>query len=168
MVLGAAESSDLLRFANGDQLHGRFQGIKEGPRAIWQRDDLNGPVDFKLDQVRHVVLRGGRPAKSLETLSHVALVNGDRLPGTITHLDESALGLETPYAGPLRIPREQVAMFAPSPLGGRIHYHGPFVADEWTMAHASFPEGMPDPPEEDDEKAAEDAPGRWTFSGSAW
>lgn len=170
MVLAAAEPPDLLRFTNGDQLHGTFEGIREGPRAIWQRDDVTAPVDFKTEQLRHVVLRGGRPLKSLASLSHLALVNGDRIPGEITALDGEAITLETSFAGSLRIPRDQVAMLAPSPLGGRLHYHGPFIEDEWKMSHAAFPEGlppvMPDPDEKD--KDAKDQPGRWVFSGSAW
>ena len=169
--LMAAEPSDLLRFTNGDQLHGTFEGIKDGPQAIWQRDDLAAPVDFKIAQLRHIILNGGRPLKSLSTLSHVALVNGDRVPGTITGLDDGAVTLDTPYAGMLRIPRNQVAMLAPSPLGGRIHYHGPFVEDEWQMSNASYPDGLPpvvaDPAGKDDDDAP-DAPGRWKFSGSAW
>ena len=88
-------------------------------------------------------LHGGKPLKSLTTLSHVALVNGDRIPGTITELNDETLMLDTPYAGSLRIPRNQVAMLAPSPLGGRIHYHGPFVEDEWKLAIAAYPDGMP-------------------------
>lgn len=166
--LKAAGPADLLRFANGDQLHGSFEGIKEGPEAVWKRDDLAAPVAFKTDQLRHIVLRGGRPLKPLASLSHVALVNGDRIPGTLTALDESSLTLETTYAGVLKIPRDQVAMFAPSPLGGRLHYHGPFREDEWRMANASFPDGMPPVPKEGEEKDSNDQPGRWTFSGSAW
>ncbi len=167
----ASEPSDLLRFVNGDQLHGTFQGIKNTSQVIWQRDDLAATVDFKTTQIRHIVLRGGRPARALSSLSHVALVNGDSVPGIIAEMDEDTLTLETTYAGPLRIPREQVAMLAPSPLGGRLHYHGPFVEDEWKMAHASFPEGLPPvKPDsgEKDGKKDKDNPGRWAFSGSAW
>jgi len=162
MVLAAAEPPDLVRFSNGDQLHGAFQGFKEGSQAVWRNDDAAAPVDFKTARIRHVILRGGRPLKPLTSLSHVALVNGDRVPGTITGLDDEALTLETTFAGSLRIPREQVAMFAPSPLGGRVHYHGPFVEDEWKMANASFPDGLPPDGKDKDE------PGRWAFSGSAW
>ncbi|RYD42792.1 MAG: hypothetical protein EOP85_10815 [Verrucomicrobiaceae bacterium] len=138
-----AADADLLRFVNGDQLHGSFEGIKEGPAAVWKRDDVAAAVEFKTDQLRHIVLRGGRPIKPLSSLSHVGLVNGDRVPGTLVALDASTFTLETGYAGTLRIPRDQVAMFAPSPLGGRLHYHGPFREDEWRMANASFPDGMP-------------------------
>lgn len=174
VALAAAESSDLLRFTNGDQLHGNFQGLKEGPRAIWQRDDVTAPVDFETAQLRHIVLRGGKPSRPLTSLSHVALVTGDSLPGTVTELDDQTLTLDTAYAGLLRIPRNQIARLAPSPLGGRLHYHGPFIEDEWKMANASFPDGMPSAkPEVADkhkakDKGGKDAPGRWAFSGSAW
>ena len=143
VALAAAESSDLLRFTNGDQLHGSFQGLKDGPRAIWKRDDVAAPVDFETAQLRHIVLRGGKPARPLTSLSHVALVSGDSLPGTVTELDDETLTLDTSYAGILKIPRNQVVRLAPSPLGGRLHYHGPFIEDEWKMANASYPDGMP-------------------------
>ncbi|HEX7260308.1 MAG TPA: hypothetical protein VF258_00675, partial [Luteolibacter sp.] len=137
--LFAAEPPDLLRFTNGDQLHGHFQGIQAGPQAIWRRDDVAAPVDFKTSQLRHVVLRGGRPLKPLSSLSHVALINGDRLPGNVIGMDAETITLDTSYAGALKIPRNQVAMLAPSPLGGRLQYHGPFLEDEWKMSNASFP-----------------------------
>ena len=168
--LMAAEPSDLLRFTNGDQLHGTFFGIKSGPQAIWQREDLTGTVDFKTSRIRHIVLHGGRALKSLTSISHVALVDGDRMPGLIRSLDEENVTLDTPYAGVVRIPRNQVAMLAPSPLGGRIQYYGPFVEDEWQMANASFPNGFSAPASEtaSQDGDAKDVPGRWTFSGSAW
>ena len=175
MVLAAAESPDLLRFANGDQLHGTFQGIKIGSQVVWKRDDINAPVEFKPSQLRHVVLRGGKPLKALTSYSHLALVSGDSIPGKITDVDDTTITVETLFAGTMRIPREQVAMLAPSPLGGRLHYHGPFIEDEWTMANASFPDGMPpavpDSGEKDKNKAGKpdrSQPGRWAFSGSAW
>ncbi len=168
--LMAAEPSDLLRFTNGDQLHGTFLGIKSGPQAIWQREDLTAPIDFKPSRIRHIVLHGGRALKSLTSLSHVALVDGDRMPGIIRKLDDETVTLDTSYAGVVRIPRSQVAMLAPSPLGGRIQYHGPFVEDEWQMANASFPNGFVDPAPDSEKKEgdAKDMPGRWEFSGSAW
>ena len=192
------EAPDLLRFSNGDQLHGTFLGIKDGPQASWRRTDLAAPVDFKTTLIRHIVLHGGRPLKPLGLLSHLGLVNGDRIPGTITGIDADQITLDTTYAGLLKIPRQQVAMMAPNPLGGRVYYHGPFVEDEWKMAHPAFPNGLPAAVpvpeakdvkhartnEEDgdggiagdagdagdgvDDKVAGEPPGRWVFSGSAW
>lgn len=171
-LLAAGDAPDLLRFTNGDQLHGTFQGIKDGPVVSWQREDVTAPVDFKLPLVRHVVLNGGRPARALASLSNVGLVNGDRIPGKITAMDDEALLLDTSYAGSLRIPRTQISILAPSPLGGRLQYHGPFAQDGWTMKSAASPEGLPPLPRdaEGKETAEEksDAPSRWVFSTSAW
>ena len=149
MVLAAAESPDLMRFANGDQLHGTFRGIKEGAQVVWQRDDLNAPVEFKSAQLRHIVLRGGRPAKSLTSFSHLALVNGDSVPGTITDLDADTITLATLYAGTMRIPRNQVTMLAaqPSrrtpPLSRPVHRgrvdHGERLLPRW---HATARPGL--------------------------
>lgn len=167
--LSAAERPDLLRFTNGDQLHGSFLGIKDGPCALWRRDDVAQPVEFQTGRVRHIVLHGGRPRKSLGTLSHAALVNGDRLPGVVTGMDAESITLETACAGVLRLPRRQVAMLAPNPLGGRVYYHGPFTADDWEMRHALYPEGLPAAAAEGEGNDGDaDAPGRWDFSGAAW
>ena len=141
--LAAAGAPDLLRFTNGDQLHGTFLGIKQGPQAVWQREDLAAPVEFKTTQIRHVVLHSGRPAKPLASLSHIGLVNGDRIPGTLTGIDDDQITVDTSYAGVLHVPRKQVSILAPNPLGGRVSYHGPFVEDEWKMIHASMPDGLP-------------------------
>ena len=166
----ATEPSDLLRFTNGDQLHGTFQGLKDGPHILWQRDDVTGAVTFDSSKIRHVVLRGGRPKKSLTSISNISLVNGDRVPGRITAMDADTVTVDTSYAGSLTIPRAQVTMLAPSPMGGRLRYHGPFIEDEWRMAHASFPEGLPPAPlaEDDNTSKKNDGAGRWVFSRSAW
>jgi hypothetical protein len=147
-LLGAAPPQprqDLLRFVNGDQLHGAFQGIKEGMVAVWQREDLTKPGEFKSAQIQKIILRAGRPAKSNETLAHVALINGDRIPGTLIALDEETVTVETTFAGVLRIPRKLVGMVAPVPLGGRVLYHGPYSEDGWLMINPNFPEGIPAP-----------------------
>lgn len=173
LLVCATESPDVLRFTNGDQLHGSFEGFKEGSRVLWQRDDLTAAVEFKTDQLRHIVLHGGEPIKPLASLAHIALVNGDRIPGTLVSLDPKVLTIDTLFAGILKIPRNQVAMIAPSPLGGRVYYHGPFVEAGWKMAHASHPDGLPaelplDADGKKDQKVPPDKLGRWQFLGSAW
>jgi hypothetical protein len=170
LVLTMAGTADLLRFSNGDQLHGSFAGLKDGPQVLWKRDDITGTVDFKTSQIRHAILRSGPAANSLKSLSHLTLVDGDRIPGTLTGMDSDSVTIDTSYAGPLRIPRNQIAMLAPSPLGGRVFYHGPFIKDEWRMAHPSHPDGMPPeaPAELGHSKKKNDSVGRWSFSGSSW
>ena len=119
------EDGDLLRFNNGDQLHGSFSGIAEGSSVLWKRGDIGGGVNFNTSEIRQIVLRGGRPVKSLRGLSHIGTVNGDRIPGTVRDLDGKRILLETEFAGMLEIPRDHVGLLAPSPLGGRVLYNGP-------------------------------------------
>lgn len=165
-ALTAADRPDLLRFTNGDQLHGNFTGIKDGPAVAWQRDDLAAPVDFKTAGIRHIVLHGGRAIRPLESLSNIILVNGDRIPGTVTAINGDHITVDTAFAGLLRIPRPQVVMVAPNPLGGRVYYHGPFSQDDWKMTSPAFPDGIPLNPPADKEK--KNPPDRWEHSGSAW
>jgi hypothetical protein len=109
MLLTGGE--DLIRFSEGDQLRGKFEGIGKGGVVNWRRDDVDAPVEFKAGGVRHVVLRGGK-ANPLRTVSHLGLANGDRLPGTIKSIDADAVVLDTSYAGELRVPRDVVALLA--------------------------------------------------------
>lgn len=183
-VLASEAPPDLLRFVNGDQLHGTFIGIEAGPVLLWKRQDIAAPVRFELKNLRHAVLRGCNPKQAIETLSQIELTNGDRIPGTISSLDGSTLRIDTPYAGSLEIPRRHVTMMAPNPLGGRSYYHGPFTPDGWEMINARHPQGTPftdaDPSAEKDpfsgdatttqtdgEQTARE-PGRWMLSGAAW
>jgi hypothetical protein len=166
LILSAEESDDLLRFINDDQLHGEFQGINQNHEVVWKRNDVSTPVEFKTSQLRHIILNGARPSKLLTSLSHIVLVNGDRVPGSITQLDDHFITLETSFSETLRFPRNQVAMLAPSPLGGRMYYHGPFIEEEWKMIHPPYINEMPAVGE--NAKNGQDEPGRWAFSGSSW
>ena len=136
---------DLLRFENGDQLHGAFQGVKDGSVAIWKRDDMAEPGEFKTDKIQKVILRGARPLASTGSLGHVALVNGDRLPGSLVEMDEETVTVNTTFAGVVRIPRKLVATVAPSPHGPAVRYYGPYSEDGWQMINLAYPDGIPAP-----------------------
>ncbi len=159
LTAGACSGGDLMRFTNGDQLHGSFMGMNDGPGLVWRRDDVGEPVEFKTTEVRHVVLNDGRARKGLGSLAYVGLVNGDRVPGRITAIDGDSVKLETLWGGELRLPRDQVELLAPNPLGGRVYYHGPFVKEGWKMVDGPWQE-------EAEEEGLE--AGEWAFSGSAW
>lgn len=162
----AAEvKDDMLRFENGDQLHGTFSGIATGSSVMWKRTDISAPVDFKFSEIRQIVLRGGRPGRSLTSLSHIGLVNGDRIPGTIQDLDDKKVTIGTEFAGTLEFPRDQVGIIAPSPLGGRVLYQGPFDESEWSNISYEYPDGIPEPKKN---AKKEDIIPQWNFAGSAW
>ncbi len=171
--LHAAETTpDLLRFKNGDQLHGRFVGIAPGPLVEWQHEDAKEPVRFEPRNLRHLVLRGGNPEQPVAHSSLVELINGDRIPGTVSRLDEQSITLETGFAGNLEIPRDKIAIIAPNPLGGRVYYHGPFSTTGWDMINPGFPEGLPKsekpaPPRKEDDESPP-PPSLWHHAGAAW
>ncbi|HEY8961518.1 MAG TPA: hypothetical protein VIM57_04870 [Luteolibacter sp.] len=164
----AGDAGDLLRFLNADQLNGRFGGIKPGPLVLWRRDDISAPVEFRTDRIRQIALRKGRAAKALPTSSSIDLVNGDRIPGTLTALDDHRITIDTPFAGPVTLPRDRVAMIAPNPTGGRVLYTGPFSPEGWTVIGSGETgvsqeqENAPEP-----RKPAREVPG-WSHAGGAW
>ena len=164
-VLAGAPHGDLLRFTDGDQIHGAFLGMRPGPLAVWQRDDVSAPLEFKTERIRHIVLRGAKPQPAAGPLSHAVLVNGDRIPGTISELDATVLTLDTACAGQLGVPRAQLAMLAVHPLGGRMSYHGPFAADEWQQKQSAMPADMPVAATD---SAIDGEAGAWEFTGAAW
>lgn len=163
--LGEEAKDDLLSFMNGDQLHGHFAGITADSSLLWKRDDVGDDVKFKSSELRRVVLRGGEPVTSLRNFSHIGTVNGDRIPGEIRELDDKRVLIDTEYGGILEFPRDQVGLLAPSPMGGRVLYHGPFDPEQWSMINLGHPDGMPAPPKEAEK---DDGVPRWKHAGSAW
>jgi hypothetical protein len=162
---GEEVREDLMGFANGDQLHGRLAGIAAGPSVLWKRADVGEEVKFSTSELRRIILRGGRPARSLATLSHIGTSNGDRIPGVVREMDGKRVVLNTVFGGKLEFPRDQVGLLAPNPLGGRTLYHGPYDPEEWVMVSSEHPDGIPAPQEDAGE---EDKTARWKHSGTAW
>ena len=176
-MLHADHPPDLLRFTNGDQLHGSFQGIAEGPSLVWKRQDLDEIAKFGVNNLRHLVMRGGNPAVPLKSISLVELVNGDQIPGMVTALNDKEITIETSCAGSLTLERNKVARIAPQPLGGRLHYHGPFSPEHWEVTsynrdekqhqeQAKAEDEAPDEKAEAEDKQPAAAP--WQHSGAAW
>lgn len=160
---GEEPRQDLLSFANGDQLHGRLSGITAGPSVQWKRDDVGEEVKFKSSELRRIVLRGGRPEKSIGGFAHVGTSNGDRIPGVVREMDDKRLVLDTAFGGMIQIPRDQVGLLAPNPLGGRVLYHGPYDPEEWVMIDNEHPEGISALKVDGETKMS-----AWKHSGSAW
>lgn len=148
-ALAQEQSDDLLRFANGDLIHGKFAGVENGPRLMWKRDDLPTPVAFETSKLRHLVLAGGKPTQALGSPSSVVLVNGDLLPGRVIKLSDTSLTLETDFAGTLEIPRSSIAQINPNPHGGKLCYSGPFDSDSWRMP--ADPNAKPPTPDDGEE-----------------
>lgn len=154
------QGPDLLRFKNGDIIHGRFEGMSKTDLA-WGREDLAAPVRFGTENLAQVAFNGGRLRKAVEAPSHVTLTNGDRIPGKIVSLDEKNLVLETTNSGSLEIPRSALASLYPRPRGGGIVYAGPYNTEGWKIL-------APLSEKDAEKKGAELANKYWVHSGAAW
>ena len=165
-ILAVAENPDLLRFDNGDQLHGEFQGFGEKNAIIWKRNKPDdNAIEFEPADIRQVILKAGKPDRAVSTLSYIGITNGDRVPGMIQEIDDKRVLVKTDVAGVLEIPRDQIAIIAPNPMGGRVLYHGPFDKTEWIQRTFNHSKGIP---KDKDEAEIEKESPLWNFSGSAW
>jgi hypothetical protein len=165
-VIAIAENNDLLRFDNGDQLHGDYEGLGENNTVIWNRNKPEGKaIQFNSSDIRQVILNAGKPEKVITNLSYIGTINGDRFPSIIQEIDDKRALVQTDVAGVLEIPRDQIAIIAPNPMGGRVLYHGPFDKAEWTQRTYNHTKGIP---KDIDEADIEKESPLWKFSGSAW
>jgi hypothetical protein len=123
--------TDIMRFDNGDLIHGKFGGLNDG--VLWKRPDIDRPLRVKKDGIRQIVFNGGQPGIHTSKTSHVSLINGDQIPGEIKSLTDKHLILDSPVLGQLKIPREQLKSLSPNPFNGKLAYAGPFISDDWVL-----------------------------------
>ena len=142
--------ADILRYDNGDLIHGKFGGIDGG--ILWKRPDWDRPVRVQREGIRQVVFNGGQPGIHSSKTSHVALINGDQIPGEIKSLNEKHLILASPVLGEIEIPRDQLKELSPNPFDGKLSYAGPFTSDGWVLL--TYPEIEK---KKDEEEAPEEA-----------
>lgn len=165
-LLALAEATDLLRFDNDDQLHGQFQGFGEEGSVLWKRDKPDeDTIKFNSSDIRQVILKSGKPAQSLANLAYIGTCNGDRIQGSVQEIDHKRILIQTDFAGLLEYPRDQVEIFAPNPMGGRVLYYGPFDKTEWTQKNYNHTAVIP--VDKNVEEIKKDFP-LWEFNGSAW
>ncbi len=58
---------DLLRFSNGDALHGQFKGIGEGPVVHWSGTTFQDTIQLQTDKLRRIAQETDQ-AKDVDTL----------------------------------------------------------------------------------------------------
>ncbi len=124
----------------------------------------------KPEGIRQIVFNGGQPGIHASKTSHVSLINGDQIPGTITSLDDKQLVLSSPIVGEITIPRDQLKSLSPNPFDGKLSYAGPFTSEGWVML--TYPEvkkaGDEVEEEEEEEKIEEESQPDWVYSGAAF
>jgi len=160
----AEEKSDLIRFLNGDLMHGQFMGIEEG--IAWKAEQAPEPIHFSSKSVSQVIFNGGRASKPSALSPCAHLINGDELPGQLISMDAKTLTFDSSITGELQIPREHLARLQPNPHGGTLHYAGPFSSDGWLMPVAPKEEPEEGELPSKNEKPKDEAP--WIYSSAAF
>ena len=163
--------TDIMRFDNGDLIHGKFGGLDD--RVLWKRPDIDRLLRVKRDGIRQIVFNSGRPGIHSSKTSHVSLINGDQIPGKIKSLTDKHLILDSPVLGELKIPREQLKSLCPNPFNGKLAYAGPFTSDDWVLL--TYPkvekkknEEQKEKVDQKEEEEAEVELPNWVYSGAAF
>lgn len=168
----------MLRFRNGDTLHGQYQGLDEGPLVQWLSSEAAENIAFETRNLQKLSLNGGRAQSPVTSQGVVNLVCGDVLPAEILSMGSDSITIQTQYSGLLTLARDQVLSLQPNRNGGSVLYAGPFSEDRW---HLLPPRGAVSPaPKENNQsdalpplEGAEPAPAKedekaWHYSGAAW
>lgn len=175
-----AAPDDILRFTNGDQLHGKYQGIGEGNVILWTRPDLSSQLSLKAENVRHIILRGAAPSMDVSSYAFVTLLNGDQIPGEVLSFDDKITRIRSSVVGEIDLPSECISAINPNPFGGKLQYAGPFSADGWdvyrpedrdpkALAKKQTESNTEDGVEKKEAKPAEKKEElAWQHSGSSW
>ena len=165
--------TDIIRFNNGDLLHGEF--VRLGERVVWSRPDLERDIDFKINNVRQVVFDGGRSSQGSPKQAYVSLINGDQIPGEIISLNDQELILKSPFTGELKIARDKIVSLTPNPFDGKLNFAGPFTSDGWVMIESKKPEEVrkrqvdkKEESEEIKESEKEEPTPSWLYSGASF
>ncbi len=120
--------SDVLRFKDGDTLHGNVVIIEKG-KLTWSRPDINAPIIMELKNLRGVKLF--RDGASNKAGSKVELTNSDTYYGEIVSMNEDDFVLDTWYAGRLTIPKCMVRNVRPGSKAGPIILSGFGKLADW-------------------------------------
>jgi hypothetical protein len=174
-------AEDILRFTNGDQLHGTYKGIGDDRQILWERKDFAAQLSLKQENVRHIILGDAKPQKDPTLFAYVTLTNGDHIPGRVISLTDKTVEIESHALGKVSLSRSTVSGISPNPFGGKLSYVGPFSADGWEILTPpakentegeendhqedgiSVPAGIKEKPEEENKPDTS-----WKHAGSAW
>lgn len=128
---------DLLKFDNGDSLHGVILGVGADNVLQWRRADVKDSFGFSLDNVQELQL-APRPPRTLRTPHRlvVELTNGDRLAGDLVALNDKVLKLSTWYAGVLSLKRNMVQRIICVAAPPEALYSGPTGLSGWTVSNS--------------------------------
>lgn len=127
----ADEGSGSIRFFNQDLLPGSVTAI-EKDLIRWSSPELEAPAPFFMNQVLEINQTATTPNIDARCEAIVSLTNGDSLRGQLAAVTDSAIELDTWYAGriTLRRPMVEGVRIVDRP---KLIFHGPDGLDGWTQ-----------------------------------
>ena len=103
---------EILRFINGDELHGNLVRITPEKGLTWVRRDIEGELQVKLGRLCGIKLFQ-QPDAGTDG-DRIVVTNGDNVYGKLTALTAESLHINTWFGGKLVIPRPMVARIVPA------------------------------------------------------
>ncbi|MCG3149021.1 MAG: hypothetical protein PCFJNLEI_02473 [Verrucomicrobiae bacterium] len=121
---------DILKFRNGDVLHGTVLGATAAGGLRWRRSDVKEPILFNLESVGELTLAPrGKSTGGQRAIAE--LTNGDALAGELTSLNGETVTLQTWYAGAVKLQRAMVQRLVFVSELPDAAYTGPTSLEEW-------------------------------------
>ena len=114
--------TDIMRFDNGDLIHGKFGGLND--RVLWKRPDIDRMLRVKREGIRQIVFNGGRPGIHSSKTSHVSLINGDQIPGKIKPLTDRHLNSRQPRSWGTKNPPGTIEIAMPESFQWQTRLRG--------------------------------------------
>lgn len=128
-AMATADTQSVIRFANNDVLFG-FPETITPQHVVWNSPLLEKPAAFMLDKVLEVSLSPALPENKADHAATVTLTNGDSIRGQLASVTDTAVSLDTCFAGRMSFNRPMV-----SGLKIEEHtdflYRGPSGLDGW-------------------------------------
>jgi hypothetical protein len=143
--VAGAEAEAMVRFANGDQLGGALESLST-EQLVWKSAVLGKPAAFRLDKVLDMTLPAQPPERAGSHEATISLTNGDVLRGQLAGVTDSAVALDTWFAGRMSFNRPMIAEVRISERPA-LQYQGPTGLEGWQQTLE---------------------PGAWSYQGAAF
>ncbi len=120
---------DVVRFRNGDQLHGRLLGYTPNQQLLWQHKDFAQSIRFQADNVIELELKSAPAPVTNESDVFVRLTNNDVFVGRLTRLDDE-ITIQTAFADTIKLRRNSIRSLYPAKSSASL-YFGPNNEKDW-------------------------------------
>jgi len=132
LACAADDVPSTVRFSNGDQLPGTIESLST-ERLGWRSPSLEKPASFLLKNVLDLSLLAVHPGNAAKHEASITLTNGDLIRGQLASVTDTAVELDTWFAGRMKFNRLMIADIRISERPDFI-YTGPSGLDGWKQS----------------------------------